>query len=98
MKQILNYLAQRNGVEQDVFVLEEMSELQKELMKHRRGKKNRDEIVDESVDVLLTIFILLQVYGATEDEVKKIMDFKLNRLRDFIPKASTSCEAMAMDI
>ena len=97
MQEIMKYLAQRNGTEQDVFVLEEMSELQKELMKRRRGKENRDEIVDESVDVLLTIFILLQVYSATEDEVKNLMDFKLNRLRDFIPKTSTSCEAMYMD-
>lgn len=86
MKDILKYLANRNGTEQDVFVLEEMSELQKELMKHRRGKENRDEIVDECTDVLLTIFILLEVYGASEEEIQSLMNFKLNRLRDFIPK------------
>lgn len=86
MQEILDFLAKRNGPEQDVFVLEEMAELQKELMKHRRGKKNRNEIVDECTDVLLTIFILLQVYGATESEIKDLMNFKLNRLRDFIPK------------
>ena len=86
MKDIIKYLAQRNGAEQDVFVLEEMSELQKELMKHRRGRENRDEIVDECVDVLLTISILLEVYNASEEEIKSLMDFKLNRLRDFIPK------------
>ena len=86
MKDILKYLANRNGIEQDVFVLEEMSELQKELMKHRRGKENRDEIVDECTDVLLTIFILLEVYGASEEEIQSLMNFKLNRLRDFIPE------------
>lgn len=90
MKEILKYLAQRNGTEQDIFVLEEMSELQKELMKHRLGKDNRDKIVDESVDVLLTIFILLQVYDATEDEVKEIIDTKLNELRVFIPAQKSS--------
>ena len=89
MKEILKYLAHRNGVEQDVFVLEEMSELQKELMKHRRGKQNRDDIVDECVDVLLTIFILLEVYSVSEEEIKSLMDFKLNRLRDFIPMKET---------
>ena len=89
-KDILKYLAQRNGVEQDVFVLEEMSELQKELMKHRRGKENRNEIVDECVDVLLTIQILLEVYNATENEIKSLMDFKLNRLRDFLPRKQTN--------
>lgn len=90
MEEILKYLAQRNGFEQDVFVLEEMSELQKELMKHRRGKKNRKEIVDECVDVLLTIQILLEVYNATEDEIKSLMNFKLNRLRDFLPEKETT--------
>lgn len=88
IKETLKYLAKRNGVEQDVFVLEEMSELQKELMKHRRGKENRNEIVDECTDVLLTIFILLEAYDANEEEIKNIMDFKLNRLRDFIPKVN----------
>lgn len=86
MTDILKYLANRNGFEQDVFVLEEMSELQKELMKHRRGKENRNEIVDECTDVLLTIFILLEVYNASEEEIKTLMDFKLNRLRDFLPQ------------
>ena len=92
MKQILKKLAQRNGVEQDVFVLEEMSELQKELMKHRRGKENRNEIVDECADVLLTILILLEVYNASEKEIKSLMDFKLNRLRDYIPKENPELE------
>ena len=82
MMDIMKSLAQKNGSNQDVFVLEEMAELQKELTKHRRGKDNRDEIVEESVDVLLTIFILLQVYGATMEDVTKIMHHKLSRLRD----------------
>lgn len=86
MEEILKKLAERNGPDQDIFVLEEMSELQKELMKHRRGKDNRNEIVDECTDVLLTIYILLMVYNATDEEVSKIMDFKLHRLRDFIKK------------
>ncbi len=89
MKKIIEQLAQRNGPNQDIFVLEEMSELQKELMKHRRGKDNRDEIVDECSDVLLTIFILLRAYGATESEIRKLMVYKTHRLRDFIPNTST---------
>lgn len=90
MKDILKYLAQRNGTEQFLFVLEEMAELQKELIKHKRGKENRNEIVDECVDVLLTIFILLEAYNASEKEIKSLMDFKLNRLRDFIPEKNTN--------
>lgn len=89
MKKIIEQLAQRNGPNQDIFVLEEMSELQKELMKHRRGKDNRDEIVDECSDVLLTIFILLRAYGATESEIRNLMAYKTHRLRDFIPNTSS---------
>lgn len=86
MEEIIEQLAQRNGPNQDIFVLEEMSELQKELMKRRRGKDNRDEIVEESADVLITIFILLGAYGATEGEIRKLISSKLHRLRDYIPK------------
>ena len=85
MEKLKEYLACRNGYDQDVFVLEEMAELQKELMKHRRGKGNRNEIVEECVDVLLTIDILLRVYNATDDEINNLVEHKLNRLRDFIP-------------
>ena len=84
LAQIINHLADMNKENQDIFVLEEMAELQKELMKHRRGRYNRDNIVDESTDVLLTIFILLKAYGATEKEITCLLDYKLHRLRDFI--------------
>lgn len=86
MEEIKQYLAQRNGYDQDIFVLEEMAELQKELLKHRRGRDNRNQIIDECVDVLLTIDILLRVYNATDDEINNLMEYKLYRLRDFIPK------------
>lgn len=86
MEEIKQYLAQRNGYDQDVFVLEEMAELQKELLKHRRGRDNRNQIIDECVDVLLTIDILLRVYNATDDEIDNLMEYKPYRLRDFIPK------------
>ena len=88
MEEIKQYLAQRNGYDQDVFVLEEMAELQKELLKHRRGRDNRNQIIDECVDVLLTIDILLRVYNATDDEIDNLMEYKLYRLRDFIPVES----------
>lgn len=46
MRQI-DRLAAKNSKMDDVFLLEEMSELQKELMKRRRGKENRDNIIEE---------------------------------------------------
>lgn len=76
------FLAEKNGPNQDIFVMEEMAELQKELTKRRRGKSNRDAIIEESVDVLLTVYTLLKVYGATESEIVAIAKEKLNRVRD----------------
>lgn len=76
------FLAKKNGESQDIFVMEEMAELQKELTKHHRGKSNRDAIVEESVDVLLTVYTLLKVYDATESEIAAIAKEKLSRVRD----------------
>ena len=88
-QQILQFLADKNKTAQDIFVLEEMSELQKELMKHRRGKENRNEIIDECVDVILTLNVLLRAYSATEAEINDLINYKLNRLRDFLPMNET---------
>lgn len=161
MEEIMNYLAKKNGFGQDVFVLEEIAELQKELTKNSRGKDNLDKIIDEGADVLLTILILLrayghsekefgslisalgqecskiedcvlermpslqielikhrhglqnngaviagcigvlhsitlllQTYGATKEDVLSLMDYKLNRLRDFLPESVPVCGQM----
>lgn len=79
---VVALLAKNNGESQDIFVMEEMAELQKELTKRRRGKDNRDEIVEESVDVLITVYTLLKAYGATEMEISYIIGKKLARVRD----------------
>lgn len=79
---VVAFLAEKNGESQDIFVMEEMAELQKELTKRRRGKDNRDAIVEESVDVLITVYTLLRAYGATEIEISDIVGKKLARVRD----------------
>lgn len=91
MEQIINYLAKKNGFDQDIFVLEEMAELQKELTKNSRNKDNFDKIIDEGADVLLAILILIRVYGHSEkefgslisalgQECSKIEDYVLERM------------------
>lgn len=46
--------------EQPVYVIEECSELIKELTKSLRQKGNEQNIVDESIDILTTIFVMLK--------------------------------------
>lgn len=83
---ILQSLADRNGSAQDLIVIEEMSELQKELIKNRRGKENLDQIIDECVDVLLSVEILLRAHRVDPNQIENLIGFKLGRLRDFLPK------------
>lgn len=78
MRQI-DRLAAKNSKMDDVFLLEEMSELQKELMKRRRGKENRDNIIEEAADVLLTLLTFLESYNAPMDSIYSAMLFKANR-------------------
>lgn len=52
-----------SGVSQSVYVIEECSELIKELMKKQRGKGSEKDILAEACDVLTTTFVLLTQYG-----------------------------------
>lgn len=65
--------------EQSVYVIEECSELIKELMKQQRGKGSEKDILAEASDVLTTVFVLLTQYGVTEDFVKEQILYKCNR-------------------
>lgn len=68
-----------SGVPQDVYVIEECSELIKELMKKRRGKGSVKDILEEACDVLTTVFVLLNQYEVPEDVVKAQILYKCNR-------------------
>ena len=52
-------------------VIEEMSELTKELLKDKRGKDNRENIVEEYSDVLFTLEYVKIAFDIKDEEVKK---------------------------
>ena len=79
MKEQIKILADRNGMNESYYVIEESSELIKELIKYKRGFNNKDKIVEECADVLLTINILLTAMGISDEEVNKIMASKAIR-------------------
>ena len=79
MKEQIKILADRNGMNESYYVIEESSELIKELIKYKRGFDNKDKIVEECADVLLTINILLTAMGISDEEVNKIMTSKAIR-------------------
>lgn len=67
-------------IAQKIMVLEETSELQKEVCKSLRGADNRDAIVEETADVLIMIEQLKIMHHITDEELEKVIEFKLNRL------------------
>ena len=63
---------------QKIMVIEEMSELVKELCKELRDRGNVENIADELADVEITLAQIKMIYGI-EESVKKHKDFKLKR-------------------
>lgn len=66
---------------QTLMVFEEMSELQKELCKHARGRDNREEIAEEIADVRIMLQQMCILHDC-EDLADEIMLEKLARLRE----------------
>ena len=70
---------------QKIMVIEEMSELTKELCKELRDRGNVENIADEMADVEITLAQIKQIYNIS-DLVEEHKDFKLNRLSAIMKK------------
>ena len=67
---------------QILMVLEEMSELQKEILKNiNRGKDNIKEIAEETADVFIMSEQLVHIYGI-DKEVQKQAEYKVNCIKE----------------
>ena len=60
--------------------VEEMSELTKEICKHKRGANNRDSIIEEIADVSIMIEQLKLMFNINDFEMHDVIDGKVNRL------------------
>ena len=65
---------------QSWMVIEEMSELSKELCKMQRGKGSVEDLADEIADVTIMLEQLRLMYDIN-DTVCRHMDYKIRRLR-----------------
>ena len=68
---------------QTLMVMEEMSELQKELCKHARGKDNQLSIAEEIADVLIMLDQMMVLHDC-ESIVAQYKQEKLERLENRI--------------
>lgn len=71
---------------QKLMAIEEMSELTKEICKDFRGKLNREHLIEEVADVLITIDQLIMMYEISEEEIVSMCIRKMNRLKERLEK------------
>ncbi len=62
-------------------VIEEMSELTKEICKHKRGNQNRESILEELADVYITLEQLCYIFEIKDNEIREVLNKKLERLK-----------------
>ena len=81
-KRIYEHAIDRYGIKpQLLMVVEEMSELTKEICKSFRGKDNIEQLADEAADVTIMLEQLRLIFGLN-DLVCEHMDSKIERLAE----------------
>ena len=72
-----------NGVDMQLNVaVEELSELIKEICKNKRGRDNRDNIIEEMADCYIMLEQLAIIYGIRLNEIVAMMYSKMQRLEN----------------
>lgn len=66
---------------QQIQVLEELSELMQSITKSCRGYDNRENVIEEMVDVHIMLQQLKCIYKVTDEELANLERFKIERLR-----------------
>lgn len=70
---------------QALVAVEELSELQKEILKNVNRKQiNRHNVKEELVDVLIMLRQLVLIYDFMPEELNKIANEKMERLRSYL--------------
>ena len=73
---------------QKLMAIEEMSELTKEICKDFRGKLDREHLIEEVADVLITLEQLTIIYEISDKEIMLMLEKKIERLKERLKKAN----------
>lgn len=68
-----------NGDIQDVIWMEELAELQQAISKCLRGKWDRENLIEETSDVIICLTQLMIKYDISDWELQRMIDYKYNR-------------------
>ena len=69
-----------------IIVMEELSELSKEISKQLRDKGDQYNILEELADVQLGIYYVQEICGVNNDDLHKAMNIKMRRLEEVLNK------------
>ena len=69
----------QSDISQATFVIEECSELIKELTKNDRGKSSEIDVIAEACDVLTSVLVLLRLMNVSDELIYDKIIFKCNR-------------------
>lgn len=69
-----------------IIVMEELSELQKEISKGLRGKEDIDAILEEVADVSIGLDYIKMIYGIDDEMIRKAINVKMNRMEGILDR------------
>lgn len=72
-------LNSKSDIENKAIMIEELSELQKEVTKDIRKKFNRDNFLEEMADVVIVLHMAKEIYNISESELDKAINKKMER-------------------
>lgn len=81
-KIVLKELVEKFGDKQVVVAIEELSELQKELCKHLRGKTVIENIIEEMADVYIMLSQMKMLFNIDNIEIEELIKEKIERTKE----------------
>ena len=79
---IIKEMLSKYKEKQLIIVVEELSELQKEVCKGLRGLLNIDNLYEEIADVIICLQYLKEYFHLNEEYLETIKEWKLNRTKE----------------
>lgn len=67
-----------------IIVIEELSELSKEISKELRGKGDQYNILEELADVQLGIYYVQEICGVNNDDLHRAINIKIKRVEEVL--------------
>lgn len=85
--ELYNKLISKYGDKQVVVAIEELSELQKELCKHLRGKLDGCNLVEEIADVQIMLEQMILLFDIDQSTIDYVINQKLKRTEERLVKS-----------